>query len=219
MVARMSTMEPLSMPTLPGGRRRLFLASRSARRRRLLEEAGIAHEVRDSGIDDGALSPAPGLHPAAWVRALAYMKARAAALRLGAREASGAIVLGADTVVVKDGAVIGQARDERDAERILRTLAGGRHRVVTGVALVDLDRGRRRLLHDVAEVEVGPLPEDLIWAYMASGGWRGKAGAYNLMERVEAGWPIRYAGDPGTIMGLPMRGLAPTLRTMLGDAG
>jgi predicted house-cleaning NTP pyrophosphatase (Maf/HAM1 superfamily) len=56
-------------------------------------------------------------------------------------------------------------------------------------------------------VRVGHIPDLEIEWYLASGQWRGKAGAYNLSERLTAGWPIEYDGDPGTIMGLPMRKL------------
>jgi septum formation protein len=65
---------------------------------------------------------------------------------------------------------------------------------------------------DRATVRLGRIAPPEIDGYVASGQWRGKAGAYNLAERLEAGWPITYEGDPGTIMGLPMRRLAPLLR-------
>ena len=58
-----------------------------------------------------------------------------------------------------------------------------------------------------------------IEGYLAGGGWRGKAGAYNLSERIEAGWPIEVQGDPGTVMGLPMEILSPMLRELLTEGG
>jgi septum formation protein len=54
----------------------------------------------------------------------------------------------------------------------------------------------------------GDVDDDAIDEYVASGQWRGKAGGYNLEERLEAGWPIECEGDPTTVMGLPMRRLA-----------
>lgn len=63
------------------------------------------------------------------------------------------------------------------------------------------------LFTDTARVRVGRIPIAEIESYVASGQWRGKAGAYNLAERLAAGWPIEYEGDPATIMGLPMRRL------------
>lgn len=183
---------------------RVLLASKSPRRRLLLQEAGIEHGVVESGVDDGQLAPGP-VPAGQWVAALAYLKAAAAAAKLGGGEP--AIVLGADTVVVDDGEIIGQPRDAADAERILRRLVGGEHEVVTGVALLDPETGLRDLMVDRAQVQVGEVSDAAIADYLASGRWRGKAGAYNLSERLEAGWPIRFQGDPGTIMGLPIRRL------------
>lgn len=194
----------------------LALASVSPRRRLLLSDAGFAPKVCEPGIDDAQLKPPPGAPPHCWTAALAYLKARAARALAGVDAGASTLLLAADTVVVKQDAIIGQARDEADARRILRTLAGGRHRVITGVAIL---LGERRLLFaDTADVTVGPLEDRLVEPYLASGQWRGKAGAYNLLERIEAGWPITYSGDPTTIMGLPMRRLTPILRDLLGRA-
>lgn len=189
---------------------KLVLASVSPRRRALLAEAGFAHEACAPGIDDGQLSPPAATPPHCWTAALAHLKAQAARRLAGVDAGSATLLIAADTVVVKDGRIIGQARDEAEARRILEALSGGAHRVITGVAL--LRAGRRLLFWDEASVSVGPLPQSLLAPYLAGGQWRGKAGAYNLMERIEADWPISYVGDPTTIMGLPMRRLTPILQ-------
>lgn len=190
-----------------GGMPRLFLASRSPRRRQLLAEHGLEHEAAHPGLDDGELEPGR-VSPAAWVASLAYLKAAAGAEALGARVvARGGLVLGADTTVVKDGQIIGQPKGVADAERILRLLSDGEHEVLTGVALLDPATRCRDVFVDRARVRVGRLSEAQLAAYLASGQWRGKAGAYNLRERLEAGWPIEHEGDPTSIMGLPMRAL------------
>lgn len=194
--------------TLP----RVVLASQSPRRRRLLEEYGIAHGAVASGVDDGVLVRG-GVTPSEWVAALAYFKAASARERLslpgvGAGEV---VILGADTVVRKGDRIIGQPADAADAERIVRTLENGTHDVLTGVAFVDAATGRRDMWVDRATVRVGEIGDERIGAYLATGGWRGKAGAYNLSERLAEGWPIEYDGDPGTIMGLPMRRLTARL--------
>ena len=185
-----------------------YLASRSPRRLSLLAEHGFRAAVVESGIDDAVLVKGEGVSVAQWTAALAYLKARAARERLLARDpdAQGR-VLGADTVVEWNGRVIGQPRDEADARRILHDLNDKAHRVVTGVALVDAASGRYDLFADAATVRVSRIPDAAIEEYVATGEWRGKAGAYNLSERIAAGWPIEYEGDPGTIMGLPMRRL------------
>lgn len=186
---------------------RLLLASRSPRRHELLASHGIEHDAEHPGVDDADLI-AGAVKPAEWVAALAYFKAAAALDRLRRGNVPvDRLVLGADTICLKDGHLIGQARDSADAERILRLLSDGSHEVLTGVALLGPRDGTRELFVDRARVHVGALGDGLIRPYIASGVWRGKAGAYNLRERIEAGWPIRYEGDPTTIMGLPMRRL------------
>ncbi len=194
------------------GSRALVLASTSPRRRARLKEGGFAHQAVSPGIDDGELTVPPKAMARPWVGALAYLKAVSALERL-TENVSGVVILAADTAVVADGEIIGQARDAEDARRILQRLSDRAHEVYTGAAI--LAAGWRRILVDVAQVQVGRLPADVIEGYVASGQWAGKAGAYNLVERLEAGWPIQFRGDPGTIMGLPMRMLTPLLRRLL----
>ena len=179
----------------------LILASVSPRRRQLLEAAGVAHEVRPSGIDDGRLHPGR-CSPAEWVMALAYLKAAATARRPGL--ADGAVVLGADTICVNAGAVLGQPRDRGDAERMIRAMAGTTHEVLTGVALIGTATGRRVVFPDRSVVTVGALSDERIAAYLDTGLWRGKAGGYNIAERLGAGWPIAFEGTMDSIMGLPV---------------
>lgn len=190
----------------------LFLASKSPRRADLLRRHGFAFEQVSSGVDD-ALLVKGAVTPAEWVAALAHLKARAGARSLGARSGEG-VVLGSDTVVVKNGRVIGQPVDADDARRIIESLQRGEHEVVTGVALLAPGRGRV-LFTDAARVRVGDIGAERVEWYVSSGAWAGKAGAYNLEERLADGWPIEYEGDPGTIMGLPMARLAPVLRRVL----
>lgn len=186
---------------------RLFLASRSARRRELLLDAGIDHDAEHPGVEDSLLEPGRAT-PAEWVMALAYLKARAGRDVLRARGVTEArLVIGADTACVLDGALIGTPRDEREAEGMIRAFMGREHEVVTGVALIDTGSGRRELFADTARVSMGRIAEASLSEYLASGEYSGKAGGYNLRERVRAGWPISYTGDPATIMGLPMQSL------------
>lgn len=196
-----SRLEPGVNPETPI----LHLASQSARRRDLLTRHGIAHHASHPGIDDGLLHPGK-VPPEHWVAALAYLKAAA-----GVPLSNHLPVLGADTVCVKHGQIIGQPSDADDARRILRLLENGSHHVITGVALVWPGSSRREIFTDRAEVHVGDIGDDRIEDYIKSGQWQGKAGAYNLAERLEAGWPIRCDGDPTTVMGLPMRALLPRL--------
>jgi len=189
-------------------RGRLVLASRSPRRRALLAERGIDHDAVEPPLDDGELTPGAGCSPSHWVASLAYLKARATLDELEGELESGAVVLGADTVCVVGRKVVGQPRDEAEAREMIGSLGGARHWVLTGVALLGVSDRSRRLIVDRADVEVGDLEPEQIDRYVASGAWEGKAGGYNLADRIEAGWPIRFMGDPSTVMGLPMGRLA-----------
>jgi septum formation protein len=200
----------MSADTMTTGMRprypRLLLASRSPRRRWLLSEAGIEHEACHPGFDDSALVPT-GVTAAEWVTALAHLKA-AAGVELARGEDMPRLVLGADTTCVQGTEFLGTPATPEEAERMLRGFVGAEHEVVTGVALIDAVTGRRWLFADSAMVRWGEVSEEQIRAYVASGEWQGKAGAYNLRERLAAGWKIEFDGDPTTIMGLPMRVLA-----------
>lgn len=173
----------------------------------MLREAGIEHEAHDPGVDDGTLDPG-GASAAAWVTALAYLKARATMDRIG----PGSIVLAGDTVCVLDGRIFGQPADDADARGMIRAFAGRDHDVLTGVCLLRGSERDRAMFHDAARVRLGMLSDDVIAAYVASGDWRGKAGGYNLEERAAAGWPLTVDGDPDTVVGLPVRRVLALLR-------
>lgn len=175
----------------------------------MLEEAGIAFDIAEA-VDDGELLPG-SVDPEHWVAALAFLKAWSVARDLEDQ----AVVLGADTVCVAHGSLLGKPADEAEARGMLRSFVGGTHQVLTGVAIVTPD-GRRELIVDAADVTWGTVPDDRIDRYVGSGLWRGKAGAYNLSERLADGWPIECVGDPATVMGLPMRRLPPRLDHWLG---
>lgn len=196
---------------------RMLLASRSPRRRSLLTEFGLAHDAEHPGFDDAVLLPG-NVEPRQWVASLAYLKAstKASELMAGGALHAGRVVLGADTVCVQGGAMIGTPHDAAEAKDMLRSFSGRAHEVLTGVALVRLGSGRaeRHLFVDSARVRVGELSDAMIDEYVETGAWQGKAGGYNLAERLEAGWPLEYEGDPTTIMGLPMRELVPRLTRM-----
>lgn len=196
----------------------LMLASRSPRRTSLLSEAGLDHQAGHPGFDDAMLVPGR-VEPGVWVASLAYLKAWAKWREL--RRAGGGtvprLVLGADTACLVDGDLVGTPTSPEEARGMVARMAGRQHDVITGVALIETSSGQRHLFVDRATVTLGTLSPAQIDEYVASGGWKGKAGAYNLSERVDAGWPITWEGDPTTIMGLPMRELKRRLGPLLSD--
>ncbi len=176
---------------VPG--RPLILASRSPRRGELLTAAGIAFEPVAADVDESfrSLEP-PGDH----VRRLAAAKAQAVfATR------PDALVLGADTIVLVGGEMLGKPRDARDATRMLRLLSGREHEVLTGLALVS----RRGTIVEVARTRVwlNPLSEEEIAGYVASGEPLDKAGAYAI-QGLASRFVDRIQGSYSNVVGLPV---------------
>ena len=185
----------------------MLLASSSPRRAQILTNLGMPFELVPAGVDDGDLVPPPTATAASWTVAMAYLKARAAAESLPSGAAG--VVLGADTSCELDGRIIGKPGTPDEAARTLRSMSERTHRVVSGVALGDPSspRENRLLIADVTRVAFGKLDDAEIERYIATDGWRGKAGGYNLGERLADGWPINVDGDPDTVVGLPTQRL------------
>lgn len=164
--------------------------------------------------------------PRAWVASLAYLKACAGAAM--ARDRGGsmpALVLGADTACVHNGRLIGTPGSAPEARSMIEGFRSHAHEVVTGVALIGLDLAAsgvpelRSLFASSATVTWGEVTDAAIDEYIESNSWQGKAGAYNLRERVEAGWPIRCEGDPNAVMGLPVGAVSRRIRHLLASGG
>lgn len=173
----------------------LILASGSPRRRELLEKLGVPFEVIVSEADE-ALQP--GLPPEDQAALLANRKARAVAAGLERGH-----VLGADTIVVRDGEILGKPADDDDAAGMLRRLSGRTHEVITGVALVDAMSGGSLFRGVTSRVHMRPLTEDEIAAYVATGEPRDKAGAYAI-QGLGSGLIAGFEGCYNTIVGLPL---------------
>lgn len=188
----------------------LVLASASPRRKRMLEEAGFQVEVMVPAIDDADLSGAE-TEPRRWTCTLAWFKAAQLMRERPTLRGQPRLLLAADTMCVLDGAMIGKPADAAEAESLIRGFQERAHQVTTGVCIVDLACGARTLFADTAEVRLGALPPDLLRSHLETGAWQGKAGGYNLADALAAGWPLEVRGDPTTVMGLPMRRLAPRL--------
>jgi septum formation protein len=172
---------------------RILLASSSPRRRELLTMIGITHEVIPADIDEAYL---PGEAPLAHAERLARAKAQTIA-----QLAPEALVIGADTIVVIDGQVLGKPRDEAHAAAMLRQLSGQRHEVFTAVAVA---RGTRiESGVEVVSVTFRELREDEIHAYIATREPMDKAGAYGI-QGYGATIVDRIDGDFFAVMGLSL---------------
>ncbi|MDB5752466.1 MAG: putative septum formation protein Maf [Ramlibacter sp.] len=190
----------------------IYLASQSPRRRQLLEQLGIRHELLlpDDAEDSEALEEVhPGEAPAAYVRRVTGLKLDAAVARLERRGLPPAPVLCSDTTVALGRAIYGKPADAADAGRMLRELAGATHRVLTAVAV---QAGRKRLaaLSD-SRVTFAAMTPAQVRAYVATGEPMGKAGAY-AVQGVAAAHITRINGSYTGIMGLPLHETALLLR-------
>lgn len=193
--------------------KRILLASRSPRRRRLLADAGIDVTAEHPGFDDAVLESGR-VSPREWVCSLAFLKAWGKAQQLESHHAAD-IIIGADTACVMDNRLIGTPASADEACEMIRQFRDRRHDVITGVAIFETATGRRRVFSQQATVWMGALSDQEIQTYVNSGDWAGKAGGYNLSERLEAGWPLRFEGEASTIMGLPIQLLAQELQAFL----
>lgn len=150
---------------------------------------------------------------------LALRKAQAVADREGS---AGALVLGSDTVVVlgEDGDVdrrfLEKAPDAQEATRMLQALSGTRHRVITGIAVVDVENGAALTDHEVTWVTMRPLDAGEVTAYVASGEWEGKAGAYAIQETADRFVAGLEGGGFDNVVGLPVERTLALLRSVAG---
>lgn len=171
----------------------LVLASASPRRQELLRNAGIPFEVQPAHI---AEDPLPGEGAKECAERLAREKALAVA-----RQRPQDCVLGADTVVVVDGQILGKPSNAVDAARMLRLLSGREHQVITGVCLVV--SGKWSVASETTSVTISEISEKEISSYVASGEPMDKAGGYAIQGSASR-WIPRIEGDYSNVVGLPV---------------
>jgi len=189
----------------------IYLASQSPRRRELLDQIGVRHELLLAEADEDveALEATrAGESPEAYVERVTRAKLRAAMRRLRTRRLAQAPVLCADTTVVLGARILGKPVDAADATRMLTMLSGRSHRVITAISLSA--RGRSRLATSVSRVRFATLTPDRIERYVASGEPFGKAGAYAIQSGAAA-WIEKIEGSYTGIMGLPLHETAALL--------
>jgi septum formation protein len=182
----------------------LVLASASPRRQELLRNAHIEFTVHPTNIPE---LPQPGESGRDCAERLARQKAMAAF-----HHRPDAFVLGADTVVVVEGEILGKPRDEADAARMLRLLSGRTHHVITGVCLIgpplrtenkQLRTGFEDTRSETTLVTMNPLTDEDVGSYIARGEPMDKAGAYAI-QGAASRWIPRIEGDYFNVVGLPV---------------
>ena len=174
----------------------IYLASRSPRRRALLDQLGVSFEVLVPEVDESALA---GETPDALVRRLAAAKAQAGRGLLGDSDAD--LVLAADTVVVLEDEVLGKPRDAAHACELLMRLSGCCQRVLSGVALASADGTETRLSE--SRVCFRQLSRQECEAYANTGEPLDKAGGYGIQGRAAA-FVSHLQGSYSGVVGLPL---------------
>jgi len=189
---------------------KLILASRSPRRRALLESAGYAFEV--VAPSDEAEDDAHGEEPP---RALVSRLARQKAADVARRVAEG-LVLGCDTVAECEGHILGKPVDREHAREMLVLLGGREHRVWSGLCLWPVPQGEPAVEVAVTVLRMDPLDSMQLEAYLAGGDWRGKAGAFGYQDGLD--WVHVLEGSESNVVGLPMELLAEMLTRWNSDS-
>jgi len=178
---------------------KLILASASPRRAEILRNAGFTFEVQPAHVDETLL---PGEPAEAYVRRVATAKAAAAAKSLEAN-ASRAVVIGADTVVVVGGRILGKPAGAADARRMLKLLSGRDHDVLTGLSFLTMPTGAETVHVESTRVTFLPLSDEDIEGYLLTGEPFDKAGAYGI-QGIGGRFISRIEGCYFNVMGLPI---------------
>lgn len=182
---------------------RLILASQSPRRKELLELLGIPFEIQVSAADE---SMEPGKDPVCQVAEVSRRKA------LAIHRQPEDVVIGADTIVVCDGEILGKPGSRDDACRMLRSLSGKAHQVMTGMTVVYGDKVHS--CTEITDVYFRPLSDREIRRYVDSGEPMDKAGAYGIQGGA-ALFAEKLWGDYYNVMGLPVCRLTQVLKQVV----
>ncbi|GLX69536.1 Maf-like protein [Paenibacillus glycanilyticus] len=183
--------------------RQLVLASSSPRRKELVASLGLSLPVSILSSDVGESVPSEWT-PAHIVEQLALRKANATASILVERhEELLSLVVGADTIVVVDGQVLGKPKDHEDALLMLRSLQGREHEVYTGVACVIAQSGEATVAHRMTKVYMKPMSDEVLKRYIATGEPQDKAGAYGI-QGLGSTMVEKIEGCYFNVVGLPV---------------
>lgn len=196
----------------------LYLASQSPRRRQLLEQLGVCHELLLPNTDGDVAEDAeaieamlPGEVPNDYVVRVTGLKLDAAVARHVRRQLPQAPILCSDTTVALGGQILGKPEDAAHATQMLKQLSGRTHEVLTAVALQLGDQRLQAL--SVSQVIFAPMSDAQIAAYVASGEPMGKAGSYGI-QGLAAAHVAHLSGSYSGIMGLPVYETAQLLRQL-----
>lgn len=186
--------------------KKIILASKSPRRRHLLELLGIKFDTVVTGVDE-TVSGNP--EPAEFAEIIALRKTMAAA---DSYRGERALIIGSDTIVTLGDMILGKPADDNEAGRMLRMLSGRTHTVITAIAIADSESEEKIIRHKKTQVTFRELEEDEIKNYTASGSPRDKAGAYGIQDDFGAVFVRKIEGCYYNVVGLPLEMLYSMLK-------
>ncbi|MGI1677227.1 MAG: Maf family nucleotide pyrophosphatase [Cellvibrionaceae bacterium] len=185
----------------------LYLASQSPRRREILDQVGVSYRVIPQNIDE---TPLPQESPESYVQRLALEKARAG-LASVTDKTDNDCALGADTIVVLEGQILGKPKDRQSGCEMLAALSGRKHLVMSAIAIVDKKQSCNGL--SMTEVFFGSLDQQLIDKYWDTEEPCDKAGGYGI-QGFGAFFVEKIIGSYSGVVGLPIEILFPMLERL-----
>ena len=191
---------------------KLILASKSPRRREILQNLGLSFEIVTAETDESSTTS----DPCALVEELSERKGIAVRdlLLSEGRDLSDTVIISSDTVVAADGKILGKPRDPEDAANMLRMLSGREHEVISGISLIG--GGRCGVAHEVTRVAFATLNEENISFYLRSGEPFDKAGAYAI-QGLASMWIEGIRGDYFNVVGLPVHRMCKLYSELFGN--
>lgn len=176
------------------------LASKSPRRKEILENIGLAFQIVTSDTDEICTQT----DPCEYVKELALRKGEATRDLLWERNqmTEDTLIIASDTVVVADGEILGKPRDKEDAARMLRTFSGKTHRVISGIALLSMEKSVARA--EITSVVFDGIPEHELLQYIETNEPYDKAGAYAIQGFASL-WIKGIEGDYFNVVGFPIK--------------
>ena len=190
--------------------KKIILASKSIDRSEILNKLNISFETLNTNINESDYKDKFS-NPIDLVKELAKAKALKAK-ELLKNESMEAIIIAADTIVELNGKIIGKAQNETEAFQILKSLTNRSHNLITGIALTDIDDPKIIVDYDITVVTFLDLSDDDIRNYIEIEEWKGRAGAYSIMDRASL-FIKEIRGSPSNVIGLPMQKIFKILRS------
>ncbi|MFW9867715.1 MAG: Maf family protein [Candidatus Thorarchaeota archaeon] len=190
--------------------KKIILASKSPDRKKILEDLGIPFEIYITNVNE-EMYKGEITDPIELAMKLAETKAIEAKKNLEELNQD-AIIIGADTIVEVKGEIIGKAFNEEGAFNIIKKLRGKTHNLITGIAITESNQSKLIIDYDLTTVEFLYLSEDEIWHYINTNEWKGRAGAYSIMDRASL-FINRIIGSTSNVIGLPMHKINKILKS------